>query len=51
MARIANENANAWMHQVLEVAAGIDGLIVAGLAAFIGFSAAEKLAILSSARA
>jgi Glycosyltransferase family 28 N-terminal domain len=45
MARIANENANAWMHQVLEVAAGSDGLIVAGLAAFIGFSAAEKLAI------
>ena len=45
MARIANENADAWMHQVLEVAAASDGLIVAGLAAFIGFSAAEKLAI------
>ena len=45
MARIANENADAWMRQVLEVAAGSDGLIVAGLAAFIGFSAAEKLAV------
>ncbi|MFY9988135.1 MAG: hypothetical protein WAK31_25505, partial [Chthoniobacterales bacterium] len=45
MSRIANENADAWMRQVLEVAAGSDGLIVAGLAAFIGFSAAEKLAV------
>ena len=45
MARIANENTDAWMRQVLEVAAGSDGLIVAGLAAFIGFSAAEKLAV------
>jgi sterol 3beta-glucosyltransferase len=45
MARIANENADAWMRQVLEVAAGSNGLIVAGLAAFIGFSAAEKLAV------
>ncbi len=38
-------NADAWMRQVLEVAADSDGLIVAGLAAFIGFSAAEKLAV------
>jgi sterol 3beta-glucosyltransferase len=45
MARIANENADAWMRQALEVAAGSNGLIVAGLAAFIGFSAAEKLAV------
>jgi sterol 3beta-glucosyltransferase len=45
MARIANENADAWMRQALEVAAGSEGLIVAGLAAFIGFSAAEKLAV------
>ena len=45
MAEIANENADAWMRQVLDVAAGSDGLIVAGLAAFIGFSAAEKLAV------
>ena len=45
LARIANENADAWMCQVLEAAGGSDGLIVAGLAAFIGFSAAEKLAV------
>jgi UDP:flavonoid glycosyltransferase YjiC (YdhE family) len=45
LALIANENADAWMRQVLDVAAGSDGLIVAGLTAFIGFSAAEKLAI------
>jgi len=44
-ARIANENADAWMGRVLEVAAGTDGLIVAGLAAFIGYSAAEKLGV------
>ena len=45
LAGIANENAEAWMSQVLDAAAGSDGLIVGGLAAFIGFSAAEKLAI------
>lgn len=45
MAQIANDNADAWMCQVLDVATGCDGLIVAGLAAYIGFSAAEKLAI------
>jgi hypothetical protein len=45
LARIANENANAWMRQGLEAAAGCDGLIVGGLAAFIGFSAAEKLGV------
>ncbi len=45
LAQIGNENAQSWMSQVLEVAAGSDGLIVAGLAAYIGFSAAEKLGI------
>ncbi len=45
LAQIGNDNAQAWMSQVLEVAAGSDGLIVAGLAAYIGFSAAEKLGI------
>jgi UDP:flavonoid glycosyltransferase YjiC (YdhE family) len=45
LARIANQNTDAWMRQVLDAAAGSDGLIVSGLAAFIGFSAAEKLAI------
>lgn len=43
LARLANENSEAWMRQVLDAAAGSDGLIVAGLAAYIGFSAAEKL--------
>lgn len=45
LAHLANENADAWMRQVLDAAAGSNGLIVAGLAAFIGFSAAEKLGI------
>lgn len=45
LARIANEHAESWMRQVLDVAAGSDGLIVAGLTAYIGFSAAEKLNI------
>jgi sterol 3beta-glucosyltransferase len=45
LAGIVNDNAGSWMRQVLDAAAGSDGLIVAGLAAFIGFSAAEKLGI------
>lgn len=45
LARIANENTGAWMRQVLETATGSDGIIVSGLAAFVGFSAAEKLSI------
>jgi len=45
LARIANDNADGWMRQVLDVAAHSDGLIVGGLAAYIGFSAAEKLGI------
>jgi sterol 3beta-glucosyltransferase len=45
MAHLANENTGTWMRQVLEVVAGSDALIVAGLAAFVGFSAAEKLGV------
>jgi sterol 3beta-glucosyltransferase len=45
LARIANDNVAAWMHGTLGVAAGCDALICAGLAAFAGFSVAEKLAI------
>jgi sterol 3beta-glucosyltransferase len=45
LARIGDENSDAWMSQLLKTAAGSDGLIVAGLAAFIGFSAAEKLSL------
>jgi sterol 3beta-glucosyltransferase len=43
--RLTNEHADAWMKQVLDVGAGSDGLIAASLAAYIGFSAAEKLAV------
>jgi len=43
LASIANEHADSWMRKVLDVAVGSDALIVAGLAAYIGFSAAEKL--------
>ncbi len=45
LARIANENAAAWMREILRVAAGTDALICAGLAAFAGISVAEKLGI------
>ncbi len=45
LALLANENAEAWMRSVLDAGAGSDGLIVAGLAAYIGFSAAEKLGV------
>lgn len=45
LARVANENAAAWMNETLRVAAGCDALICAGLAAFAGFSVAEKLGI------
>jgi UDP:flavonoid glycosyltransferase YjiC (YdhE family) len=45
LARIASENADAWMRQVLEAAATSDGLIVGGLAAYIGYSVAEKLGV------
>ena len=45
LAKIANDNAAAWMRQTLEAANGCDVMIGAGLAAFAGFSAAEKLGI------
>jgi sterol 3beta-glucosyltransferase len=45
LAKIANDNAAAWMRQTLEAAGGCDAMIGAGLAAFAGFSAAEKLGI------
>lgn len=45
LARLANANAEAWMHQALEASTGCDRLIVAGLAAFVGFSVAEKLGV------
>ena len=45
LAKIANDNAAAWMSQTLEVIPGCDAVIGAGLAAFAGFCAAEKLGI------
>ena len=45
LAKIANDNAAAWMRQTLEVIPGCDAVIGAGLAAFAGFCAAEKLGI------
>ncbi|MGO9934958.1 MAG: glycosyltransferase [Steroidobacteraceae bacterium] len=45
LARIANDNAAAWMRETLGVAAGCDALICAGLAGFAGLSVAEKLGI------
>lgn len=43
LSRVANDNATAWMRQTLESATGSDAIICAGLAAFVGFSVAEKL--------
>jgi len=45
LARIANDNASSWMQQTLETAQGCDALIIAGLAAFVGLSVAERLSI------
>ncbi len=42
---VANDNAMAWMRKTLDLAAGCDAVICAGLAAFIGFSVAEKLEV------
>jgi len=43
MARIANENAESWLRTIIEAGEGRDAILVAGLAAFVGFSAAEYL--------
>jgi sterol 3beta-glucosyltransferase len=45
LAGIANANAEAWMRTVVETGQGCDAVIVSGLAAFIGLSAAEHLGI------
>ncbi|MFK4443425.1 sterol 3beta-glucosyltransferase [Caballeronia udeis] len=45
LARIANANAHSWMQQTVQAATGCDGLIVSGLAAFVGLSVAEQLGI------
>jgi len=45
LANIANANATSWLRTTVGAARGCDALIVSGLAAFVGFSAAEFLRI------
>lgn len=45
LARIANANAESWLRQIVTVAQGCDAIIVGGLAAFAGLSAAEYLGV------
>lgn len=41
LAKIANENAESWLRTIIEVGDGCDAVLAAGLAAFVGLSAAE----------
>ncbi|MFC3338028.1 glycosyltransferase [Paracandidimonas soli] len=41
LSRIANAQAESWMRQAVQASDGCDGIIVAGLTAFIGLSVAE----------
>src|SRR5579872_1003614 len=43
--RIATENSEAWLRATLTVSRGCQAIILGGLAAFVGFSAAEALRI------
>ena len=43
LAKIANENAESWLRTIIEAGEGCDAILVAGLAAFVAFSAAEYL--------
>jgi sterol 3beta-glucosyltransferase len=43
LAKIANENAESWLRTIIEAGEGCDAILAAGLAAFVGFSAAEYL--------
>ena len=43
LAAIANENAESWLSAIIEAGRGCDAIVVAGLTAFVGFSAAEYL--------
>ena len=47
LASIANENAESWLRTTIEVGEGCDAILGAGLAAFVGFSAAEYLDVKS----
>jgi len=43
LAKIANENAESWLRTIIEAGENCDAILVAGLAAFVGLSAAEYL--------
>jgi UDP:flavonoid glycosyltransferase YjiC (YdhE family) len=45
LAKIANENAESWLRTIIEATQGCDAIVTAGLAAFVGFSAAEYLGV------
>ncbi|CAE6721170.1 glycosyltransferase [Paraburkholderia haematera] len=45
LARIANTNAEAWLREIVAAGKGCDAIIVSGLAAFAGLSAAEHLGV------
>lgn len=45
LADIANANATPWLRQTIEAAQGCDAIVCAGLAAFVGLSAAEALGV------
>lgn len=45
LARIANANAQAWMRDIVAAGEGCDAILVSGLAAFAGLSAAEQLGV------
>lgn len=45
LARIANTHALAWLDAIVRAGEGCDAIIVSGLAAFVGLSAAEHLGI------
>jgi sterol 3beta-glucosyltransferase len=45
LANMANENAASWMRAIVEAGAGCDAILAAGLASFVGLSAAEYLGV------
>lgn len=45
LARIANENAEHWLHSAVQYGKGCDAIVISGLAGFVGLSAAEHLGV------
>jgi UDP:flavonoid glycosyltransferase YjiC (YdhE family) len=45
LARIANANAEHWLRSAVQFGAGVDAIIISGLAGFVGLSAAEYLGV------